>query len=81
MIREILTLILNKKRVQYYIELTKKRDRFVFEPGLKNKTAPYFSLEHKEGQWVCNQDIDPDLLEQAIQKAQEISSNDIFDKL
>lgn len=81
MIREILTLILNNIRTQYYIEFTKERTRFIFEPGLKNKTAPEFILELKEGQWICDRDIDPSLLEQAKQKAEEIRSNDVFDKL
>jgi hypothetical protein len=81
MIREILTLVLNNRNVQYYIEFTKERNRFVFKPGLKNKNAPAFILELTQEQWICDQNLDATLLEQAKQKAQEIRTNDIFDKL
>ena len=81
MMREILTLILDKTPVQYYILFTKERNLFIFEPTLKNKSAPKFTIEIKNGEPVTDDIVDDNLLMLAKQKVREIISDDFFDKL
>jgi hypothetical protein len=81
MMREILTLILDKTPVQYYILFTKERNRFIFEPTLKNKSAPKFTIEIINNEPTTNDIVDDNLLMHAKEKVREIISDDFFDKL
>ena len=81
MIRELLTLIIDKVPVQYYIRFSRERNHFYFQPTLKNKTAPTFTLFKNEEEWKTEDDIDALILDQAKQKIKEINSDSIFDNL
>lgn len=80
MIREILTLMIDKAPTQYYIQFTKDRRRFVFQPTLKNKTAPSFILLVSNKEITKEGFIDEKIEEQAKEKVREILSNSIFDQ-
>ncbi len=79
MLREILTLTVNKVPTQYYIKIGKDRQRFTFQPTLKNKEAPVFVIIIKEQELKIAGDIDEIMAEQAKEKVREIISNSIFD--
>ena len=81
MIREILTLVVNKLPTQYYIEFEKDRKQFNFQPTLANKTAPSFRIIERYGELIEVKEIDADLFEQAKEKIKEILDNPIFDQL
>lgn len=80
MIREILTLMIDKVPTQYYIHFTKDRRRFVFQPTLNNKTAPSFILLVSNKEIITEGFIDEKIEEQAKEKVREILSNSIFDQ-
>ena len=79
MLREILTLTVNKVPTQYYIKFGKDRQRFTFQPTLKNKEAPVFVIIIKEQELKIAGDVDEIMAEQAKEKVREIISNSIFD--
>jgi hypothetical protein len=80
MLREILTLIVDKVPTQYYINFQSDRKEFVFQPTLNNKTAPAFTVIANEQELRIPQQIDERLQEQAKDKVREILSNEIFDQ-
>ncbi len=80
MIRDILTLIVDKKPTQYYINFEKERKRFAFQPTLNNKTAPAFVIVVEKGKLITEGLADDNLEKQAKEKIKEILSNNIFDQ-
>jgi hypothetical protein len=80
MIREILTLVVEKVPTQYYIDFTKDRKQFNFQPSLTNKSAPCFTIVVKDGELIATEPIDPLILQQAKEKIKEILNNRIFDQ-
>lgn len=80
MLREILTLTINNIPVQYFIRFGRERQRFTFQPTLKNKEAPVFVIVIKDNELKIAGDIDERLAEQAREKVREIISNSIFDR-
>ncbi|MGZ3846756.1 MAG: hypothetical protein ACXVBX_16110 [Flavisolibacter sp.] len=81
MIREILTLVVDKLPTQYYIEFEKDRKQFNFQPTLTNKSAPSFRIMERYGELIELDKMDPDLFEQAKEKIREILDNPIFGQL
>jgi hypothetical protein len=81
MIREILTLEVNKISTQYYIDFEKDRRQFNFQPTLTNSTAPSFTIIVRYGELIETEEIPDALLEQAKEKIREILNNPIFDQL
>lgn len=81
MIREILTLVVDKTPTHYYIYFEKDRKQFNFQPTLANKTAPSFKIIERYGELIKVEDIDQELLDQAIEKIKDILNNPIFDQL
>jgi hypothetical protein len=81
MIREILTLVVDKISTQYYIDFDKDRKQFNFKPTLSNKAAPSFKIIERYGELIEVEEIDASLLEQAKEKIREILNNPIFDHL
>ncbi|MGZ3880942.1 MAG: hypothetical protein ACXVBF_06375 [Flavisolibacter sp.] len=81
MIREILTLVVDKLPTQYYIEFEKDRKQFNFQPTLTNKSAPSFRVVERYGELIELDKMDPDLFEQAKEKIREILDNPIFGQL
>ena len=79
MIREILTLVVNKIPTQYYIDFEKNRKRFNFQPTLTNKTAPSFTIIERYGELIEVEEIDSSIAEQAKVKIREILNDPIFD--
>ena len=79
MLREILTLTVNNFPVQYYIRFGRERQRFTFQPTLKNKEAPVFIILVKDGELKIAGEIDETMATQAKEKVKEIISNSIFD--
>lgn len=80
MIREILTLVVDKVPTQYYIDFEKDRKQFNFQPTLTNKTAPSFKIIERYGELIEVEEIDPSISEQAKEKIKEILNNPIFDQ-
>jgi hypothetical protein len=81
MLQEILTFEWENTRIQYYVRFTLERNKFIFNPALKYKSAPKFTIVLKEGQPLSEELIPPVLLAQATHKVREILSNNMFDKL
>lgn len=81
MIREILTLVVDKIPTQYYIDFERDRKQFNFQPTLTNKAAPSFRIIERYGELIEIEEIDASLLEQAKEKIKEILDNPIFDQL
>jgi hypothetical protein len=81
MIREILTLIINGRPTQYYIDFEKGRKKFKFHPTLTHKTAPSFTIIARYGELIEVEEVEPYILEQAQEKIREILNNPIFDQL
>jgi hypothetical protein len=81
MIREILTLTVDRIPTQYYIEFEKDRKQFKFQPTLTNKSAPSFRIVERYGELIELEEIEPGLLEEAKQKIREILDNPIFGQL
>jgi hypothetical protein len=80
MIREILTLVVDKIPTQYYIEFEKDRKQFNFQPTLTNKGAPSFCIIERYGELIEIEEIDVSILEQAKEKIKEILNNPIFNQ-
>ena len=80
MIREILTLVVDKVPTQYYIDFEKDRKQFNFQPTLTNKNAPTFRIIERYGELIEIEEIDPSIIEQAKEKIREILNNPIFDQ-
>lgn len=81
MIREILTLVVDKVPTQYYINFEKDRKQFEFRPTLSNKTAPSFTIIERYGELIEIELVDPVIIKQAKEKIREILNNPIFDQL
>ena len=81
MIREILTLVVDKLPTQYYIFFDKQRRHFNFQPTLSHKTAPSFDIIILQGELIVKGEIDESLARQAKEKVNEIISNPVFDHL
>jgi hypothetical protein len=81
MIREILTLVVDKIPTQYYIDFDRDRKQFNFQPTLSHKTAPSFRIIERYGELIEVEEIDVALLDQAKEKIREILNNPIFDHL
>ena len=81
MIREILTLVVDKVPTQYYIQFGKDRKQFSFQPTLANKTAPTFRIIERYGELIEVEEIDPLIAKQAKEKIREILNNPIFDQI
>ena len=81
MIREILTLVVDKVPTQYYIDFEKDRKQFNFQPTLTNKNAPTFRIIERYGELIEIEEIDPLLIRQAKEKIREILNNPIFDQV
>ena len=81
MIREILTLVVDKLPVSYYIEFKKDRRHFKFQPTLKNKSAPSFTISVNSHELSIDPPIDESIVFQAKEKVKEILANSIFDKI
>lgn len=79
MIREILTLVVDNVAMPYYIQFSKDRQRFSFQPTLKNKAAPAFVVELRDGSMVAEDGIPETVVRQAREKISDILSNNIFD--
>ena len=80
MIREILTLVVDKVPTQYYIDFEKDRKQFNFQPTLTNKNAPTFRIIERYGELIEIEEIDPLVIMQAKEKIREILNNPIFDQ-
>jgi len=80
MFREILTLVVDRIPIQYYIEFEKDRRQFNFQPTLAHKTAPSFRIIRRYGELIDVEEIDPSLFEQAKEKIKEILNDPIFDQ-
>lgn len=80
MIREILTLVVDKVPTQYYIDFEKDRKQFNFQPTLTNKNAPTFRIIERYGELIEIEEIDPSIIGQAKDKIREILNNPIFDQ-
>jgi hypothetical protein len=80
MIREILTLVVDKVPTQYYIDFEKDRKQFNFQPTLTNKNAPTFRIIERYGELIEIEEIDPLVIMQAKEKIREILDNPIFDQ-
>ncbi|MFL5771844.1 MAG: hypothetical protein ACJ75F_01720 [Flavisolibacter sp.] len=80
MIQEILTLVVEKIPTQYYINFEKDRKKFVFQPTLKNKSAPSFTIIVRNNELFCEVLSDEDVVQQAMEKVKEILSNSIYDR-
>jgi len=81
MIREILTLTVERIPTQYYIEFEKDRKQFNFQPTLTNKSAPSFRIVERYGELIELEEIEPELLKEAKEKIREIIDNPIFGQL
>lgn len=82
MIREILTLVIERQPASYYIIFTKERNRFVFQPTLNSKSNPSFILLVQNNEIVQDgTPVDDKVFKQAKEKVKEIISNSIFDQL
>ena len=81
MIREILTLVVDEKPTQYYIQFEPDRKRFSFQPTLKNREAPSFTIILEEGTMQTTDTISEELKEQAKNKIIELLSNPMFDQI
>lgn len=81
MIREILTLVVDKVPTHYYIMFDRDRKQFEFQPTLANKAAPSFKIIERYGELIEVEEIDPSISEQAKEKIREILDNPIFDHL
>ena len=81
MIKELLTLYIDNTPVQYYIRFTRERTLFNFQPTLKNKTAPSFTIFFQDHDWITEDQVEGSILEQARQKIKAINSDNIFDIL
>jgi hypothetical protein len=79
MIQEILTLQVENLPTQYYINFKKDRKKFLFQPTLKNKSAPSFIIMVKENELIVEDLQDNKIAEQAKEKVKEILTNNIFD--
>jgi hypothetical protein len=80
MIREILTLLVDRIPTQYYIDFETDRKQFNFQPTLSNKTAPSFRIIERYGELIEVEEIDPSIIEHAKEKIREIMNNPIFDQ-
>lgn len=80
MIREILTLLVDKVPTQYYIDFEKERKQFNFQPTLTNKNAPTFRIIERYGELIEIEEIDPYVIKQAKEKIKEILNSPIFDQ-
>jgi|GEM_PF-2949597 len=80
MIREILTLVVDNVSMPYYIQFEKDRKRFAFQPTLKNKAAPSFTVELRDGVMVVEDGVPEPIARQAREKISDILSNSIFDR-
>jgi hypothetical protein len=80
MIREILTLEVDGMSTQYYIQFGKDRTRFSFQPTLKNKAAPSFTLIVKDGNIEAESPVPASLARQASEKIRSILDDKLFDK-
>lgn len=81
MIKEILTLVVDKIPTQYYIFFERDRRRFNFQATLSNKAAPGFDIVVKGNELAVTVQIDDSLANQAKEKVKEILSNPVFDHL
>jgi hypothetical protein len=80
MLREILTLLVDKIPTQYYINFQPDRKEFIFQPTLNNKSAPAFTVLVEGADLVVPQKIERLLVDQAKEKVTEILNNTIFDQ-
>ena len=80
MIREILTLTVDNHPTQYYINFSKERTLFNFQPTLKNRSAPTFAVIVKGNELQIPEPVEPALAAQAKEKVKEILDNLIFDQ-
>ena len=81
MINELLTLYVDDNPAWYYVRFGKERNRFTFQPTIKNKTAPVFVIWVRDGELKVAGDIPEHLAEQAKEKVREFLSDAIFDQL
>lgn len=81
MIREILTLVVDKIPTPYYIFFEKGRKQFSFQPTLNHKSAPSFEITVVNGEMNISAGIDDFLSTQAKEKVKEILNNPVFDHL
>ncbi len=79
MIQEILTLVVDRLPIPYYINFEKNRKKFHFQPTLKNKSAPSFFIVVDPNGLTAHELSDPEIEIQAMEKVREILSNTIFD--
>ena len=78
--REILTLLVDNINTRYYIQFEKDRKRFIFQPTLKNRAAPSFTILVEQDELITRDSIQPALLQQARDKVKEILTSSMFDK-
>ena len=81
MIQEIITLVVDQMATQYYINFEKDRKKFLFQPTLKNKTAPSFSVIVEKNNLITEDLHDEKIAAQAKDKLKEILANNIFDQI
>ena len=79
MLQEILTLVVEELPTQYYINFEKDRKTFLFQPTLKNKSAPTFTIVVRNSELVAVNLDDGDIERQAKEKVREILGNSLFD--
>jgi len=80
MIREILTLIVNKTPTQYYIDFDRDRKQFTLHPALITNSAPSFRIIERYGELIEVEEIDPEIIQQAKEKIKEIMRDSSLDR-
>jgi hypothetical protein len=80
MIREIFTLLIDGVPVLYYVQFNKDRQRFSFQAGFKNRSAPSFTIIVRDDQLITEPVVRKEIVEQAVKKVKEIVADKIFDR-
>lgn len=78
MLREIFTLVVDRKPTPYYIQFGKDRKRFQFQATLKNKSAPSFVVMLQDDDFITEPSVDEVIARQAEQKVRELVNDTIF---
>jgi len=74
MATEILTLFVNNVPIQYYVDFEQDRKQFNLHPAPGN-SAPSFRIIERYGELIEIEEIDPNIIQQAKKKIEEIIKN------
>ena len=80
MATEILTLIVNNVLTQYYVDFEHNRKQFNLHPAPGNSSAPSFRIIKRYGELIEIEEIDPNIIQQAKKKIEEIIRNPNLDR-